>query len=87
MLDADIAAVSPSRGPSQSVTHCVQNIQELVSLGIWFLSPTESINARKRAACFEAAKSHPRHARSLRWRDFKVLRAPRPAIRRAEVVL
>ena len=28
----------------RSVTHCVRSIQELVSLGIRFLSPTESID-------------------------------------------
>jgi putative DNA-invertase from lambdoid prophage Rac len=28
----------------RSLAHCVRSIQELVSLGIWFLSPTESID-------------------------------------------
>ena len=28
----------------RSVAHCVRSMQELVSLGVWFLSPTESID-------------------------------------------
>ena len=31
-------------GWGRSVAHCVKSIQELVSLGIRFLSPTESID-------------------------------------------